>query len=100
MKAALCVLAGSHVSPRQAQTPRQVASSPNNNNSGSSALLQEQLDRATKAAEAAVFRAAEAESRLAGLSAELETARGAEQAGPRFQAHCAYPTWFPSKIDV
>ena len=66
-------LAGSGVSPRQAQTPRQ------GGGGSSSALLQEQLDRASRAAEAAVIRAAEAEARAGALSAELQAARQAEQ---------------------
>ena len=42
-------------------------------------LLQEQLDRASRASEAAVFRAAEAEARIGALSAELQATRQAEQ---------------------
>ena len=73
------MLAGSQVSPRQAHTPRPNLSAPS---SSSNALLQEQLERVAKATEAAVFRAAEAESRAAALSAELQVARSMEQAWP------------------
>ncbi|CAL5222611.1 g5005 [Coccomyxa viridis] len=64
---------GSQVSPRQAQTPWPGATA------SSSALLQDQLERASKATEAAVFRAADAEARIGALSAELQAARHAEQ---------------------
>ncbi len=77
-----CVLAGSHVSPRQGQTPRPGVSAPSGSSSSSSALLQEQLERAAKAAETAVFRAAEAESCTTALSAELQATQKAEQARP------------------
>ena len=73
------MLAGSHVSPRQAQTTRLSVSAPDGS---SNALLQEQLERAAKATETAIFRAAEAESRTATLSAELQAARNVEQAWP------------------
>ena len=70
------MLAGSQLSPRPAQTPRQINLQ---NGAATSMLLQEQLERASRATETAVFRAAEAESRVAAMSAELKTARHAEQ---------------------
>ena len=85
--------AGPHISPRPAQTPRQsMAASPSASASGGAALLQEQLDRASKHAEAAVFRAAEAEARIAGLTAELQAAQHAEQAGLRMPYPAAEPS--------
>ena len=73
--------------------PRQsVAASPSAGASGSAALLQEQLDRASKNTEAAVFRAAEAESRITGLSAELQAAQRAEQAGLCMPCPAVEPT--------
>ena len=70
------MLAGSQLSPRPAQTPRQINPQ---NVAANSMLLQEQLERASRATEAAVFRAAEAESRVTAMSAELQASRRAEQ---------------------
>ena len=81
--------AGPHVSPRPAQMPRLgAAATPDACSNGGAALLQEQIDRASKHAEAAVFRAAEAESRVAGLTVELQAAQHAEQARLRMRQPC------------
>lgn len=72
----ILMLAGSQLSPRPAQTPRQINAQ---NAAANSMLLQEQLERASRATETAVFRAAEAESRVAAMSAELQTARHTAQ---------------------
>ena len=72
----ILMLAGSQLSPRPAQTPRQINAQ---NAAANSMLLQKQLERASRATETAVFRAAEAESRVAAMSAELQTARHTAQ---------------------
>ena len=71
---------------------RSVAATPNASSNGGAALLQEQLDRASKHAEAALFRAVEAESHVAGLTAELQAAQHAEQAGLRMRHPAAEPS--------